>query len=157
METSQDQLVGGWQLWDHNAFLLHDNQDRTYPLGIPHGFIIFTNDGYMAFHACTARRSDGIPNGNSNNIGLPDCDSYTTYTGTYRLRHEESTNHLILEALVRYSNIPEMVGSKQKRLVTFVEGENASDTPCLVLQTVQTMKIDGQERIVQVRWRRSVH
>jgi hypothetical protein len=143
-----DQLIGAWELLDHCAFLPHDEQNRAYPLGEPKGMIFFTADGYMS----TQMLSSSSSNSSTDTDPAFSGSKYMAYSGRYHLSKD---NHGIsLETHVLMSNMPEMVGTAQRRVVKFTPKDDNGRT-CLVLQPEKPMKVAGEDRIIRVRWVRA--
>ncbi|OAL47355.1 hypothetical protein IQ07DRAFT_602758 [Pyrenochaeta sp. DS3sAY3a] len=142
-----DQLIGAWELLDHCAFLPHDEQNRAYPLGEPKGMIFFTGDGYMSTQMLSSSSKNSSTDSDPAFMG----NKYMAYSGRYHLRKDD--HGIWLKTTVLMSNMPDMVGTTQTRLVKFTPKDDNGRT-CLALQPEQPMKVAGEDRIIRVRWAR---
>ena len=139
MPLLRDQIIGAWELISFSAHLPDNESDKVYPMGADaQGIIMYTPDGYMSAQLQASEN-------------LESFSKYMAYTGQFYLDEEGDKYGPILLHHMRNSNIQNMVGDTQRRLVQIVD-EN--DGKYLVLGVKGTMSIRGEERVVRVRWRR---
>jgi hypothetical protein len=75
--------------------------------------------------------------------------NYVAYTGRFFL--DESGDEVFLNHEMRYSNLPNLNGDVQRRLVTITD---EADGRFLNLGVKGEMDIGGEKRIVKVKWKR---
>jgi hypothetical protein len=151
----RSQLIGAWELVEYCAHLPNDESNKRYPMGIDgKGIIMYTPDGYMSAQLL---RPGQTP---FNKGGQEGTDSewatvgrnYVAYTGPYYLDESgDEQGRPILLHHMRTSNLPYLVGDTQRRIVKIV---HEPDGKYLVLGLDEPMKVDGEDRIIRVRWRR---
>lgn len=111
---------------------------------------MYTPDGYMSAQLQTP----GVLKFN-----LPGTESdwaevgrnYISYTGRFFLDEKGDSKGPILVHEMRNSNLPRLNGDRQRRLCEIKE---ESDGKYLYLSVSGAMKMDGEDRIPLVRWKR---
>lgn len=147
----RDQLIGAWTLVEYSAHSPKNKDDVIWPMGKnAQGIIMYTSDGYMSAQLQTP----GVPN-----FDPPGTDSewaevgkrYVAYTGRFFLDEDGDALGPILVHEMRNSNLPRLVGDRQRRLCSI---KDESDGRYLYLTVDKPMNMAGQDRIPYVRWKR---
>ncbi|KAK5169016.1 uncharacterized protein LTR77_006325 [Saxophila tyrrhenica] len=145
MASLRDQLVGAWELISYTAYRPDDKSDFIHPMGPKaQGIIMYTPDGYMSAQLQTP----GLTKGASwEDVGK----NYIAYTGHFWLDEEGDSHGPLLVHHMRNSNLPYIVGDRQRRLVQIKDEEGGR---FLILSTADPIKMGDVGRIPLVRWRR---
>ena len=147
----RDQLVGAWTLIEYSAHSPTDESDKIWPMGKnAQGIIMYTPDGYMSAQLQTPGVAAFDPPGTDKDwaeVGK----RYVAYTGRFFLDEKGDSKGPILVHEMRNSNLPRLVGDRQRRLC---EIKDESDGKHLYLSVDKPMKMGGEDRIPYVRWKR---
>jgi len=147
----RDQLIGAWELISYTAYSSSDRSNVIHPMGpSARGIIMYTPDGYMSAQLQTP----GVPNFN-----LPGTEAewaavgknYIAYTGHFWLDEKGDEAGPLLVHEMRNSNMPRLVGDRQRRLLEIKEEQ---DGRYLYLSVKEPMDMNGEMRVPYVRWRR---
>ena len=151
MASLRDQLVGAWELVEYSAYSPTDRSNIMHPMGpIAQGIMMYTPDGYMSAQLQTPGVSKFDPPGTDSDwaeVGR----HYVAYTGRFFLDEKGDSKGPILVHEMRNSNVQTLLGDRQRRLC---EIKDESDGKYLYLSVSEPRKMDGEERIPLVRWRR---
>ena len=150
-------LVGAWELVEYKATLPDDPSNVFHPMGAnAHGIIMYTPDGYMSAQLQTP----GVPEPKGSSIGShagSDAEwakvgkNYVAYTGRFFLDEQGDDQGILLVHEMRNSNMPRLVGDRQRRLC---EIKDESDGRYLYLRVGEPIKLGGEDRLAVVRWKR---
>jgi len=147
----RSKLVGAWELIEYKTYLPDDPSNIYHPMGSnAQGIIMYTPDGYMSAQLQTP----GVPD-----FTLPGQDgdwakvgrNYVAYTGRFFLDEKGDDKGPLLVHEMRNSNLPRLVGDRQRRLC---EIKDESEGRFLYLRVGEPIKFGGEDRLAVVRWRR---
>lgn len=144
MPSLRDQLIGAWELVEFCEYLPSNETNKVHPMGsAAQGIIMYTPDGYMS---AQLQASQDQPRAANNTM-----TSYVAYTGHFYLDEEGDKEGPVLLHHMRNSNLKVLVGDTQRRFVKILEegGERY-----LMLGAPGQTAVEGEKRIVRVRWRR---
>lgn len=151
------QLIGTWELSACCASLPEDESDVVYPLGREaKGFIIYTDDGYMSTQLAAAPTPEHPDKANQNDGPIPDYiktwGTYIAYTGPFYLdeRGDKQGRPILLHKM-QSSNISFLLGETQRRIFEVLEQPTGR---YLVLSVEEPAKVNGEYRLITVRWRK---
>ena len=149
MSTLREQLVGAWELIEYSAHLSGNETDKKYPMGPKcQGIIMYTPDGYMSAQLLqSAQKSTDADSSSSAGVD----QMYVGYTGQFYLDEDGDALGPVLMHHMGVTNLPALLGDTQRRLVKIVEEEGQK---FLLLAVEGTMRVEGEDRNVRVRWRR---
>lgn len=149
--TLRDQLIGAWTLVEYSAHTPSNKDDKIWPMGkSAQGIIMYTPDGYMSAQLQTP----GVPK-----FEPPGTDTdwaevgrrYVAYTGRFFLDEPGDAEGPILVHEMRNSNLPRLMGDRQRRLC---EIRDEGDGRYLYLSVNTPIRMGGEQRIPYVRWKR---
>jgi hypothetical protein len=139
---STNPFVGAWRLVSAQARTA--GGDVSHPLGSATGYLIYSEDGYMAVAIMENNRPQfAAPDMRAGRLEekLAAFDTYLSYCGTYEVRGERVIHH------VELSLFPNWSGADQERFYEFSEDRLILRSPPMV--------IEGVERTAHLTWRRA--
>lgn len=146
----RSKLVGAWELIEYKATLPNDSSNVFHPMGAKaQGIIMYTPDGYMSAQLQTPGVSE--PKTNTDGEWAAIGKNYIAYTGRYFLDETGDDQGILLVHEMRNSNMPRLVGDRQRRLC---EIKDESDGRYLYLRVGEPIKLGGEDRLAVVRWKR---
>lgn len=149
------QLHGAWQMVDHYAFLPDDPSNTIQPMGADaQAMILYTSDGYMGAQFLTSGQkvSNATDAGFGDPLNLQSTEgTYMAYTGRFFLEHDGDTGAAFVLHRAEITNMPGLKGQTQKRRF---EIKKEQDGEYLTLESVDPIGFFGENRIVNVKWKR---
>lgn len=143
----REQLVGAWKLKNY-VEIDEKTGEKNFAFGEnPHGFIIYTPDGYMSAQIQKAGRKQFSGNDMFNGTDdeyKEEASGYLAYSGKFFV--DEKDHKITHEMAV--SLFPNWLGNKQKRLIK-IEGNT------LNLETDGPMMFNGKLKIAKITWERA--
>jgi len=155
LSSSAYQLHGTWQMVDHYAFLPDDPSNTIQPMGVDaQALILYTSDGYMGAQFLTSGQK--VSNATDAGFGDPPNPqstegTYMAYSGPFFLEHHSDTGAAFVLHRADITNVPGLKGQTQKRRF---EIKNEQDGEYLTLESVDPIGFFGEDRIVNVKWKR---
>lgn len=155
-QSVREQIIGAWELIEYSATLPNDPSNKYYPMGPKaSGIIMYTPDGFMSAQLQTPGQGQFDTTAGTEAEWAQVGRSYVAYTGHFWVDEKgDEQGRPILKHQMRQSNLPRLRGDIQRRLVRFSQ---EPDGKYLVLGVDGTMNFNGEERVIQVRWRRLPH
>lgn len=145
-ENLREQLIGAWKLVSYQEIPV-DGSDRSGPLGINRGLIIYTPDGYMSAQLSTSDRPDfgsGDWFAGTADDYAAEATSYIAYSGPFHVDEEKQTlTHSMFVSL-----FPNWTGQTQPRRVKLEDDR-------LHLGTASPIRSSGKTVNSVLIWRRA--
>ena len=151
MVSLRDQLAGAWELVSYQAPLASDPSSILYPMGEDaKGIIMYTPNGYMSAQLQTPGvKGFEYPGTDQDWAGVG--RKYVAYTGRFFLDEKGDAEGPLLVHEMRNSNLPRLLGDRQRRLCEIKE---ESDATYLYLSVSKPIQMGHEWRTALVRWRR---
>jgi hypothetical protein len=155
LEKLRSELLGSWEMVEHYAYLPSDETNKTTPMGPgAQAIIVYTSDGYMSAQFLTFQEEDRAlhsEDGTASTASLPKEPNFMAYSGEFYLLEAENQAGQILKHHARITNLPYLSGVVQSRTV---EISDECDGKYLKLGSVDPIRFSGEDRMIEVRWRR---
>jgi hypothetical protein len=151
-ESLRSQIIGVWDLMEYTATYDNGSSDTVFPVG-PNakGILMYTPNGYMSAHLLRPGQGQFVKGGRdgSDEEWAQVGRNYIAYTGRFYLN--ENGEEPVLVHSMQVSNLPSLLGDRQRRLVSITDEEGgrflnlAPDSATLAKMGCKSMK---------ARWRR---
>lgn len=153
MSSFRDRLLGAWTLVSYTAHSTINPADNIHPMGpSATGIIMYTSDGHMSAQLQTSPSAFAFDPPGTDAEWAEVGRRYIAYTGRFWLDEKGDERGPVLVHEMRNSNLPRLVGDRQRRLCEIRE-EDGGRGRFLHLSTEGTVVVDGVERVPHLVWK----